>query len=157
MTDAAIQLEQDLRVPICLLAVLPGQSRTPTKLERAEREVLNELVGIYSSAPQERSGVFSTAQLLVSCLTDAAIMDWVNPRPGEEHGTTGRTLFDPVKFMDGTNTLYSLSTDGYGSAKALVTALTQSVLDAATDKAKTQPGGRLSLPMVCVEATSLVA
>ncbi|MDP9988620.1 type IV secretory pathway TraG/TraD family ATPase VirD4 [Arthrobacter oryzae] len=114
------------------------------------REVVNELVGIYSSAPQERSGVFSTAQLLVSCLTDAQIMDWVNPRPGEEDGVSGRTLFDPVKFMDGTNTLYSLSTDGYGSAKALVTALTQSVLDAATDKAKTEPGGRLSLPMVCV-------
>uniref|UniRef100_UPI003F4927BB type IV secretory system conjugative DNA transfer family protein n=1 Tax=Paenarthrobacter ureafaciens TaxID=37931 RepID=UPI003F4927BB len=114
------------------------------------REVVNELVGIYSSAPQERSGVFSTAQLLVSCLTDASIMDWVNPRPGEEDGTSGRVLFDPVRFMEGTNTLYSLSTDGYGSAKALVTALTQSVLDAATNKAKNESGGRLGLPMVCV-------
>ncbi|WP_334173802.1 type IV secretory system conjugative DNA transfer family protein, partial [Sinomonas sp.] len=119
------------------------------------REVLNELVGIYTSAPQERSGVFSTAQLLLSPLTDPQIMDWVNPRPGEEHGPSGdgrggRTLFDPDRFMQGCNTLYSLSTDGYGSAKALVTALTQSVLDAATEKAKGEPGGRLALPMVCV-------
>lgn len=114
------------------------------------REVLNELVGIYSSAEQERSGVFSTAQLLVSCLTDAQIMDWVNPRPGEEDGVHGREIFDPALFMEGTNTLYSLSTDGYGSAKALVTALTQSVLDAATEKAKREPRGRLALPMVCV-------
>lgn len=114
------------------------------------REVVNELVGIYTSAPQERSGVFSTAQLLVSCLTDAQIMDWVNPRPGEEDGMHGRTLFDPEALMEGCNTLYSLSTDGYGSAKALVTALTQSVLDAATEKAKGEPGGRLALPMVCV-------
>lgn len=114
------------------------------------REVVNELVGIYSSTEQERSGVFSTAQLLVSCLTDAQISDWVNPRPGEDSGVSGRELFEPERFVQANNTLYSLSTDGYGSAKALVTSLTQSVLDAATAKARTEPGGRLSLPMVCV-------
>lgn len=130
------------------------ESKDPVPLQILDqtsyREVVNELAGIFGAAPEERSGVFSSAQLLVSFLADPQISDWVNPRPGEEEGRRGRETFDPERFMTGTNTLYSLSSDGYGSAKALVTALTQSVLDAATEKAKTEPAGRLSMPMACI-------
>lgn len=114
------------------------------------RSVYEELVSIYRSAPQERSGVFSTAQLLLAFLADAGISDWVNPRPGEENHHGGRLLFDPALFMEGNNTLYSLSNDDYGNAPALVTALTQQVITAATTKADASYGGRLPLPMTCI-------
>lgn len=113
------------------------------------REVLNELVGIYNAAPQERSGVFSTAQVMTKCLSNRQIAEWVNPAEGEQDGR-GRMLFDPAKFLAGANTLYSLSKDGSGSAKALVTALTVAVCDAAELKASTLPGGRLATPLVVV-------
>ncbi|MDO5752458.1 type IV secretory system conjugative DNA transfer family protein [Arthrobacter sp.] len=113
------------------------------------KEVLNELIGIYNAAPQERSGVFSTAQVMTKSLSNRQIAGWVNPSPGEENGK-GRMLFDPVKFLEGSNTLYSLSKDGSGSAKALVTALTVAVCDAGEFKASTLPGGRLKTPMVVV-------
>ncbi|MDJ0318605.1 type IV secretory system conjugative DNA transfer family protein [Arthrobacter antibioticus] len=113
------------------------------------KEVLNELIGIYNAAPQERSGVFSTAQVMTKSLSNRQIASWVNPAAGEENGA-GRRLFDPVKFLEGSNTLYSLSKDGSGSAKALVTALTVAVCDAGEFKASTLPGGRLKTPLVVV-------
>jgi TraM recognition site of TraD and TraG/Type IV secretory system Conjugative DNA transfer len=113
------------------------------------REVLNELVGIYSSAPQERSGVFSTVQVMTSSLSNLQIARWVNPAPGDENGQ-GRTHFEPLLFLAGANTLYSLSKDGSGSAKALVTALTVAVCDAAEQKAAQLRGGRLTVPLVVV-------
>lgn len=113
------------------------------------KEVLNELIGIYNAAPQERSGVFSTAQVMTKSLSNRQIAGWVNPTSGEENGN-GRMLFDPVKFLEGSNTLYSLSKDGSGSAKALVTALTVAVCDAAELKASHLPGGRLTTPLVVV-------
>lgn len=111
-------------------------------------EVFNELIGIYKAAPQERSGVFSTAQVMTKSLSNRQIAEWVNPVPGD--GVGARKLFDPVKFLDGSNTLYSLSKDGSGSAKALVTALTVAVCDAAEKKAANLPGGRLATPLVVV-------
>lgn len=113
------------------------------------REVLNELVGIYSSAPQERSGVFSTVQVMTASLSNLQIAQWVNPAPGEE-SARGRKHFDPLRFLEGANTLYSLSKDGSGSAKALVTALTVAVCDAAEQKASRMAGGRLAVPLVVV-------
>lgn len=113
------------------------------------KEVLNELIGIYNAAPQERSGVFSTAQVMTKSLSNRQIAGWVNPHAGEEDGK-GRMLFDPVKFLEGSNTLYSLSKDGSGSAKALVTALTVAVCDAGELKASALPGGRLKTPLVVV-------
>lgn len=112
-------------------------------------KVTNTLVGLYSgAAPQQRAGIFATAEAFVECLLDEKLEDWVNPRPGEEDGT-GRAIFDAEKFMDGTNSLYLLSTNK-GPARALLTALTQYVMEAARARAGLQPGGRLATPMVCV-------
>ncbi len=122
------------------IAVLQ-QSRFPA--------VLNELVGIYNSADEERSGVFSTASTMTESLANEQIADWVNPRAGDLV-PSGRTMFDPMKFLAGTNTLYSLSKDGAGSARALVTALTVSVCTAAEAKAAATAGRRLSTPLVVV-------
>lgn len=52
--------------------------------------------------------------------------------------------------MRSSGTLYSLSKEGRGSAGPLITALTVAVAEAAEDYAKTQPGGRLAVPMVAV-------
>ncbi|WP_404502466.1 type IV secretory system conjugative DNA transfer family protein [Arthrobacter sp. GAS37] len=140
-----------LREIIAWLAEPAAENPVPLQIldETEFRDVTNQLVGLYSGdSPQERSGVFSTAQAFVKCLLDEQLMDWVNPRPGEEDGA-GRMIFDAAKFMEGKNTIYLLSTDD-GPAKALITALTQSVIEEARAKAKLEPKGRLSVPMVCV-------
>lgn len=123
-----------------------------TVLEQTQyREIVNELVGIFTAAPDERSGVFSTAQVMTKSLTDRQIAEWVNPQDGDDYRAgAGRTHFEPARFHDGSNTLYSLSKDGEGSAKALVTALTVAVCTAAEKKAERLPGGRLQVPFVVV-------
>ena len=47
-------------------------------------------------------------------------------------------------------TLYSLSKEGRGSAGPLVTALTVAICEAAEERAKRSPGGRLPVPLVAV-------
>jgi type IV secretory pathway TraG/TraD family ATPase VirD4 len=111
--------------------------------------VLNELAGIYGAAEEERSGVFSTASTMTESLANDQIADWVNPRPLDGHGA-GRTMFDPTLFLEGANTLYSLSKDGAGSARALTTALTVSICTAAEAKAAATAGRRLATPLVVV-------
>jgi type IV secretory pathway TraG/TraD family ATPase VirD4 len=113
------------------------------------REVVNELVGIYRSAPEEKSGVFSVAQIMTKSLSNRQIAVWVNPQPGD-FAPRGRVHFDPALFLAGKNTLYSLSKDGSGSAKALVTALTVAVCNVAEKQAERMPGGRLAVPFVVV-------
>lgn len=68
-------------------------------------------------------------------------MAWVTPSPWLEE-------FRPEDFVASTDTLYCLSQEGRGSASPIVTALTVAVTEAAVDYAKTQPGGRLALPML---------
>jgi type IV secretory pathway TraG/TraD family ATPase VirD4 len=86
---------------------------------------------------------------MTESLANEQIADWVNPRAGDLI-RSGRTMFDPMKFLAGANTLYSLSKDGAGSARALVTALTVSVCTAAEAKAAITAGRRLATPLVVV-------
>ena len=55
--------------------------------------------------------------------------------------------FRPTDFVASADTLYCLSQEGRGSASPIVTALTVAVIEAALEHAKTQPSGRLALPL----------
>lgn len=122
-------------------------------------EVLNQLASIFSpdSLP-ERSGVFSTAQIMTECLTNHEIARWVNPVEGDEVASPevpgsvyrGRRHFDPAEFVRSKDTLYSLSKDAAGGGRALVTAMAVAVLEAAVEFATECPGGRLPIPLSAI-------
>lgn len=98
-----------------------------------------------SAAPEERSGIFGSAEQMASFMLNREATRWVTPptKPGLQE-------FDPHAFVRTTDTLYSLSKEGQGSAGGLVAALAAAVCEAAEDLANTQPNGRLSTPLLVV-------
>jgi type IV secretory pathway TraG/TraD family ATPase VirD4 len=96
------------------------------------------------NAPEkQRGGVYGTAEKILTCLTNRNALAWVTPGEGREE-------FDAHTFVRSTDTLYSLSKEGKGSAGALVAGLTVAVTEAAEEYGKLAPGGRLPVPMVAV-------
>ncbi|PZE63626.1 type IV secretory system conjugative DNA transfer family protein [Curtobacterium sp. MCBD17_021] len=101
-------------------------------------------------APErQRAGVYGTARKMAGCLQNSRIGRWVTPVGGNMRGDR-RPQFNPDEFVRGTDTLYSLSKEGEGTATPLVTALTVAVVEAGERLAKTQPGGRLATPLLCI-------
>lgn len=141
--------DRDVREPEAI-AILNGTRHV---------EVLNQLASIFSpdSLP-ERSGVFSTAQIMTECLTNHDIARWVNPAEGDEVASPeipgsvyrGRRHFNPAEFVRSKDTLYSLSKDSAGGGRALVTAMAVAVLEAAQEFATDCPGGRLPVPLSAI-------
>ncbi|MFS0700060.1 type IV secretory system conjugative DNA transfer family protein [Cellulomonas sp. 179-A 4D5 NHS] len=103
------------------------------------------VAGVIHAPEKQRGGVYGTAQQIASFLTNRQVTTWVTPTGGPH-----RREFVPAEFVRSSGTLYSLSKEGRGSAGPLVTALTVAVAEAAEEYAKTQPGGRLAVPMVAV-------
>ncbi|SPT53472.1 conjugal transfer coupling protein TraG [Actinomyces bovis] len=99
------------------------------------------LRGIMALVPETRSGVYGSASTMMSFLLNAQAIRWVTPSPWLEQ-------LDPREFVKSTDTLFALSQEGRGSATPIVTALTVAVTEAAVEHAKTQPAGRLSVPML---------
>lgn len=108
-----------------------------------------DVQGVIMAPEKQRGGVYGTARQMAACLKIRAIDLWVAPVGGNFTGDR-RPHFDPDAFVRSTDTLYSLSKEGQGSAGALVTALTAAVVEAAEEYATTQPGGRLAVPMLVV-------
>jgi len=109
----------------------------------------NGLSAVLHAPEKQRGGVFGTALQMVNCLTNPAVTRWVT-RPAVGQGTPPPPQFDPAAFVASTDTLYSLSREGRGSAGPLVTALTVAVCRAAEQHAIGSPGGRLATPLVAV-------
>lgn len=99
--------------------------------------------GVVGAPDKQRAGVYGTAQQVASFLTNRQATRWVTPSPGALE-------FSPDRFVQSTDTLYSLSREGRGNAGPLVTALTVAVCEAAEEHAKAQATGRLPVPMVVV-------
>ena len=95
--------------------------------------------GIMNTAEKARDGIYSTAQGMAVCLKSAATADWVNARPNDT-----RPQFVPETFVTSTETLYTLSKEGAGTAGPLVTALTAATIEAAEEHAARSRGGRLA-------------
>lgn len=98
-----------------------------------------------SAAPEERSGIYGSAEQMAAFMLNGQAMAWVTP-PSHP----GVVQFDPHAFVRTTDTLYSLSKEGQGSAGGLVAALAAAVCEAAEDLAKDRENGRLATPLLVV-------
>jgi type IV secretory pathway TraG/TraD family ATPase VirD4 len=101
------------------------------------------LLDVMNQPDKQRAGVFGTARKDVSFLADSNLGDWITDR-GDN-----RARFDTDAFARSTDTLYSLSKEGPGSAGPLTAALTAAVVLSAERLAARSVGGRLEVPMVC--------
>lgn len=96
--------------------------------------------------PKQRDGIFGTARQMTSFLRNDDVLAWVTPQGQAD----SRPQFDPAAFVRSKHTLYLVSREGAGSARALTAALTVAVVEAAEEYAMTQRGGRLAVPMTVV-------
>ncbi len=104
--------------------------------------------------PKQRDGVFGTARAMASFLRNDRILPWITPTgPGD-----ARPQFDPIAFATSQDTIYLVSREGRGTARALTAALTVAIVQAAETIASRSPAGRLSSPMSVIldEAANVV-
>lgn len=128
---------------------VPGDDEPVRILRRHGYEQMADSVsGQVNGESRRRDSVYGTAAQMASCLKVRAIAQWVTPVGGNDNDR--RPQFDPHAFVRSTDTLYSLSKEGRGTAGPLVTALTAATVEAAEEFATTQPGGRLQSPMLGV-------
>lgn len=118
-------------------------------LERAGQAMTAQsLRGMMNLPAETRGGVYGGASQTMSFLLNDEALRWVLPPAGATDDEGAAIVeFDPASFVASTDTLYCLSQEGRGSASPIVTALTVAVIEAALEHAKTQPGGRLALPL----------
>jgi type IV secretory pathway TraG/TraD family ATPase VirD4 len=128
----------------------PGDD-TPVDIlrEHGYDQMADGVDGQVNGESRRRDSVYGTAAQMASCLKVRAITQWVTPLGGNME-LDRRPQFDPHAFVRSRDTLYSLSKEGKGTAGPLVTALTAATVEAAEELATTQPGGRLTVPLLGV-------
>lgn len=94
----------------------------------------------------QRDGVYGTAASFFRWLRDPRYVQWVAPVGG---AADSRPQFDPTAFVTTSDTLYLLSKEGPGSARAITGALVAAVYAAGEDLARRQ-GGRCRTPVLFV-------
>lgn len=115
-------------------------------LERAAQMMTAQsLRGMMNLPAETRGGVYGGASQTMNFLLNDEALRWVLPPTAKDSENVME--FRPTDFVASTDTLYCLSQEGRGSASPIVTALTVAVIEAALEHAKTQPGGRLALPL----------
>ena len=109
------------------------------------------VAAIAQLAPEQRDGVIGTARKMVSWLRSPSILQWVEPAPE-------RPELNTQAFLETSQTLYLVSREGAGSARAVAAALAVAVMKAAEWKAGRSAGGRLATPLTVVldEAANVV-
>ena len=114
------------------------------ELESAGHQLAAQaLLDVMNQPDKQRAGVFGTARKNVSFLADPNLGDWITDRHDD------RPRLDTDVFAASSETLYSLSKEGPGSAGPLTAALTAAVVQSAERLAARSVGGRLEVPMVC--------
>lgn len=111
------------------------------------------LTRIQSLTPKQRDGVYGTMRPWISVLGNEKVIPWIR-----DTGLPGLREFDHEAFHASTDTIYLVSREGGGSARAITAALVMAILTAAEKKAGRQKGGRLSPPLMAVldEAANVV-
>lgn len=107
---------------------------------------------IQKLTPKQRDGVYGTMRPWVNVLSYEKVIPWIR------HDGSQRAEFDHRKLATGTDTLYLVSKEGGGSARAITAALVMAVMTEAEKTAALQTGGRLKRPMMTVldEAANVV-
>lgn len=101
---------------------------------------------------KQRDGVYGQMRTWVGILGNPKVAAWVRPNAQK------RPELDLEKFVNSTDTLYLISREGGGSARAITAALVMALLTTAEEIAAKQRGGRLSTPLMAVldEAANVV-
>lgn len=95
---------------------------------------------------KQRDGVYGSMMPMMAWTRSERVRPWVTPATGDE---PPRREFKPAEFVATTQTLYLLSKEGAGSARALTACLTVAVCEAA-ERLGVRQGGRLSRPMAVI-------
>lgn len=138
------------RLPDWLTGELPEPGvPDPTEILRANgfTQMAKDVEKLLRLDKGQRDGVYGTAASFFRWLRDPRYVQWVAPRSGED--LTSRPQFDPSTFVTTSDTLYLLSKEGPGSARALTGALVAAVYAAGEDLARRQ-GGRCRTPLLFV-------
>lgn len=101
---------------------------------------------------KQRDGVYGQVRTWVGILGNPKVAPWVRPNARQ------RPELDIEAFVRSTDTLYLISREGGGSARAITAALVMALLTTAEEIAAKQRGGRLSTPLMAVldEAANVV-
>lgn len=107
---------------------------------------------IQKLTPKQRDGVYGTMRPWVNVLSYEQVIPWVR------NMGVSRPEFDHKALATGTDTLFLVSKEGGGSARAITAALVMAVMTEAEKTAALQPGGRLKRPLMAVldEAANVV-
>lgn len=121
--------------------------KTPRNLlYDAGHPALAEALGkIQTITPKQRDGVYGTMRPWINVLSYDRVIPWIR-----DTGAVGRPEFDHKAFATTTDTLYLISKEGAGTARAITAALAMAVLTEAEETAALQAGGRLSPPLAGV-------
>ncbi|WIB72606.1 type IV secretory system conjugative DNA transfer family protein [Curtobacterium sp. MCBD17_026] len=101
---------------------------------------------------KQRDGVYGTIRPWIGLLGNRKVLPWIT-----DNGQN-RPHFDPWKFVTSTDTIYLISMEGGGNARAITGALAMAVLEAAERTGSLNAGGRLPTPLTAVldEAANVV-
>lgn len=118
--------------------------------EHPTAEALRETMRMAGTAGEQAEGIYGTARKMVRFLADQNVLAWVTPQGPHDP----RPRFDPASFARSTGTVFAISKEGAGTARALTAALTVAVAEAAEEAAETTTApdgtrlGRLSPPLL---------
>lgn len=121
--------------------------------ESGNYEYAESLERIQTLTDRQRDGLYGQVRTWIGILGDPKIIPWVRA-----DANPARVEFHPEQFVRSTDTIYLISREGGGSARALTAALAMAVMTAAEEYATYQPGGRLATPLMAVldEAANVV-
>ena len=113
-------------------------------VEHGEQQHGKALGQTQNLTEKQRDGVYGSMRPWLTPLGNHKTLAWItDPSMSRPH-------FDPRKFVQSTDTLYLVSREGGGSARAITAALTMATLTAAQEIASRSPGGRLKTPLTAV-------
>lgn len=121
--------------------------KTPRNIlfEQGHPALAEALGQIQNLTPKQRDGVYGTVRPWVNVLSYDRVIPWIR-----DTGVVGRAEFDHKAFAQTSDTLFLVSKEGAGTARAISAALAVAVLTEAEEVAAQQPQGRLSPPMMGV-------
>ena len=99
---------------------------------------------IMQLTPRQRDGVLGMCRSYLSWLRDPAVLPWITRTSVNDN----RPQFDPQTLISGQHTLYLISREGAGTARALTAALTVAVARTAEASASRSDSGRLPTPLL---------
>lgn len=151
---AAAVAEQPI-TQVLTWAARPGDNEPADVLAMAGYAGVSEnLRSIIRLSDRQRDGVVGTARKTVAWLGNPELLPWITSQGVDDR----RPQLDPGRFVESRQTLYVVSREGRGTARAVTAALTVATVTAAEKLASRSPHGRLSVPLAVVldEAANIV-